>query len=42
MTLKQFTEIYAPSVDKNNPLKYSLWVAEQIGVKIDTQIKDLA
>jgi len=40
-TLLQFFEVYAPKYDKNNSLAYALWIAERLGVKIETQIKDL-
>ena len=41
MTLYQFQCIYSPSSDKNNPLEYATFVANKIGVTIDTPIKNL-
>lgn len=41
MTLLDFTKVYAPSEDNNNPLVYSNFVAKRLGVTINTRIKDL-
>ncbi len=42
MTLVQFYERYAPSADNNDPLAYAQFVAQKIGVTVDTPIKNLA
>lgn len=42
MTLLQFFEKYAPSGDNNHPATYAKFVADQLGVSVDTIIKDLA
>lgn len=41
MTLLEFYGKYAPSSDNNNPLNYASAVAKDLGVGIDTKIKDL-
>lgn len=40
-TLLEFTRIYAPSWDSNNPDRYATWISKQIGVPVDTPIKEL-
>ena len=40
-TLQEFTRIYAPSSDKNNPEKYCHFVAGQLEVKTSITIKEL-
>lgn len=41
MTLLQFYKVYAPSADKNNPLGYAIAIAKDLGISINTKIKDL-
>jgi len=41
MTLLDFFKVYAPSFDDNNPERYAGFVAERIGVSINTQINTL-
>jgi hypothetical protein len=41
LTIYEHLQIYAPSADSNNPLAYAQFVAQQLGVSIDTQIKTL-
>jgi len=40
-TIKTFFEVYAPSKDSNNPLKYAKDVAERLKVAIDTKLADI-
>lgn len=40
-TLLQFFSTYAPSTDNNYPEKYAKFVADKLGVSIDTKISDL-
>lgn len=40
-TLLEFQEIYSPANDSNDPLKYSLFVANKLGVDNQIQIKNL-
>lgn len=40
-TLLEFTRIYAPKHDNNDPDKYAKWVAKKIGVPVDIPIKEL-
>jgi hypothetical protein len=42
MTLLDFYKVYAPSSDNNNPLNYATHVAKDLGVTVNTKIKDLA
>lgn len=39
--LPGFFQVYAPSLDRNNPKAYAQYVAKRIGVPIETQIKNL-
>ena len=41
MTLLDFYKVYAPSSDNNNPLNYATCVAKDLGISINTQIKEL-
>lgn len=41
MTLLEFFKVYAPSADKNNPVNYATYIANKLGVKINTAIKEL-
>lgn len=40
-TITQFFEAYAPASDGNNPSLYALHVAKQIGVSVETPVKNL-
>lgn len=40
MTLIEFYSVYAPSSDGNNPKNYASAIAKDMGVSIDTKIKD--
>ena len=40
MTLTTFFETYAPSSDNNHPEEYARFVADQLGVTVDTQISN--
>lgn len=40
-TLAQFSQTYAPASDKNNPGQYTANLANHMGVRPDTQLKDL-
>lgn len=40
-TLYKFTAIYAPKSDGNDPVKYSVFVSNKLGITIDTKIKEL-
>lgn len=41
-TILSFFEKYAPSSDNNDPLAYAQYVADYLGIDIETQIKELA
>lgn len=41
MTLLEFFKVYAPASDNNHPENYAKFVADKIGVKVGTKIKDL-
>lgn len=41
MTFVEFFKVYAPSSDGNYPEKYAAFVAERVGVRTDTKIKEL-
>ncbi len=41
MTLLQFYQIYSPSNDGNSPIDYATHVANDLGVSVDTIIKNL-
>lgn len=41
-TLLEFQRKYSPSSDGNDPIKYCKFIADGLGVNINTQIKDLA
>jgi hypothetical protein len=40
-TILQFFKVYAPSVDKNDPVAYANWVANKLNVPVTMKIKDL-
>lgn len=39
-TIKQFTSVYAPTGDNNNPDKYANYIAKKIGKTVDTLLTD--
>ena len=41
MTLTDFYRVYAPSSDGNNPEHYAQFVADKLGLPVDTKIKNL-
>jgi len=41
ITLLQFFQIYAPSADNNNPVRYAAVVAQKLGVQVETKISEL-
>ena len=41
MTIKDAIAKYAPEYDNNDPVKYSAFIARQVGVKEDVILKDL-
>lgn len=41
MSLKKFFEVYAPSSDNNDPLRYAQQVAKKIGCSVDTTLIEL-
>ena len=40
-TITEFTNMYAPAQDSNNPASYAARVAREIGVRVDTNIGDI-
>lgn len=41
LTIPQFCSIYAPSSDGNDPINYALIICNEIGISLDTKIKNI-